>query len=149
VLDPFLRQFVLLNDLTTDIASALGRFHSLSALKTFEQMKDEVKKLCREITVRSPRRGLQSDFRLIHDEKVEVILDRGTWLDWFVEQESGRIRQNIIDYQKRGGRMPSRGFDASPGSLAREVIEGIKNSREDAGGVGIEVGVFVIKGSVS
>jgi hypothetical protein len=60
----------------------------------------------------------------------------------------GRLRQNMIDYQKAGGRMPARGFDASPGSLAREVVEGIKSSREGAGGIGVEVGVFVIQRSV-
>lgn len=148
VLDPFLRQFVLLNNLTTDAAAALGKLAALPSLKTFEEMEVQLTGLCDELTQHAPRRGLlRGQFSMIYSEKVEVTLDRVTWLTWFIEQESARLRQDIVDYQKAGGRMPSRGFDASPGSLAREVIEGIKGSREEAGGVGIEVGVFVIRRS--
>lgn len=147
VLDPFLRQFVLLNNLTTNAAAALGKLAALPKLKTFEEMEEKLTSLCRDLTQRAPGRGLRGQFSLIHTEKAEVTLDRLTWVGWFIEQESARLRQDIVDYQKAGGRMPARGFDASPGSLAREVIEGIKSSREDAGGVGIEVGVFVIRRS--
>lgn len=148
VLDPFLRQFVLLNGLTTNVASALGSMAALPKLKTFEEMHSHLQNLCVALTPRAPGRGLRGDFSVIHAEKAEVVLDRMTWMGWFIEQESSRLRQDIIEYQKAGGRMPARGFDASPGSLAREVVEGIKSSREEAGGVGIEVGVFVIRRAV-
>jgi hypothetical protein len=148
ILEPFLRQFVLLNGLTADVATAMGSLSAVPKLKTFEEMHAQLQILCSELTPRAPGRGLRGDFSVIHAEKVEVVLDRRTWMSWFVEQESTRIRQNIIDYQKAGGRMPARGFDASAGSLAREVVDGIETSREEAGGVGIEVGVFVIRRAV-
>ena len=148
VVDPFLRQFVLLNNLTTNVADALGRLEALPQMKTFEEMEAALRNLCADLTQRAPRRGFPGEYNVIQAEKTEVILDRMTWMSWFLEQESARLRQNIVDYQKAGGRMPTRGFDASPGSLAREVVEGIKNSKVDSGGVGIEVGVFVVRRSV-
>ena len=148
ILDPFLRQFILLNNLTTNAAAAMGKIAALPHMKTFEEMETKLRTLCCDLTTRAPRRGLRGEYNVIHAEKTEVTLDRMTWMGWFIEQESVRLRQDIIEYQKSGGRMPNRGFDASPGSLAREVVEGIKNSREEAGGVGIEVGVFVIRRSV-
>jgi hypothetical protein len=148
VLDPFLRQFVLLNNLTTDAAAALGRLAALPRMTTFEEMAEKLKNLCGDLTQRAPGRGLRGEYKVVLAEKAEVTLDRVTWMGWFIEQESARLRQNMIEYQKAGGRMPTRGFDASPGSLAREVVEGIKSSREEAGGVGIEVGVFVVRRSI-
>ncbi len=148
VIDPFLRRFVLLNNLTVDVAAAMGKIVALPKMKTFEEMEATLHDLCRDLTQRVPGRGVRGEYHVLHAEKAEVTLDRPTWVEWFVEQESARLRQNIIDYQKGGGRMPARGFDATPGALAREVVEGIKNSKEEAGGVGIEVGVFVIRRSI-
>ena len=148
IIDPFLRRFVLLNNLTVDVAAAMGKLAALPKLKTFKEMETTLRNLCRDLTQRVPGRGMQGEFQVIHADKAEVTLDRPTWMGWFIEQESARLRQNIVEYQKAGGRMPTRGFDATPGSLAREVVEGIKNSKEEAGGAGIEVGVFVIRRSI-
>lgn len=148
IIDPYLRRFVILNNLTVDVADAMGKLAALPKMKTFEEMETGLRDLCQGLTQRAPARGIRGTYKVIHAEKNEVILDRTTWMGWFLEQESARLRQNIIEYQKAGGRMPSRGFDATPGSLAREVVEGIKNSKEEAGGAGIEVGVFVIRRSV-
>ena len=143
VLDPFVRQFVSLNNMTTNVAAAMGDHPAVDRMMTFEEMQERLKTLCQELTPRAPGRGLRGEFSVIHAEKAEVTLDRTTWLEWFIEQESGRLRQNIVDYQKAGGRMPT----ASPPSLAREVVEGIRKSKEEAGGVGIEVGVFIVRRS--
>ena len=151
VIDPFLRQFCLLNNLTTDAAARLGKVAALPAMMNFEAMTDSLRRLCLSLTHRAPAgREPRSGYHVIHAERVEITVERATWVDWFIEQETVRLRQDMIDYQKAGGRMPARGFDATPGSLAREVIEGIiKNSREvTAGNVGIEVGVFVLRRSM-
>ena len=144
VLDPFLRQFQLLNNLTMDVAAALGNIQSLACMPTFEEMHGRLTGLCQEKSQLLNHRGA-GIFEVIHAERVEIIIDRDTWINWFIQQESPRIRQKLIDYQKNGGRMPSSGFSATPGFLAREVVEGIMNSKEEAGGAGIEVGAFVVR----
>lgn len=145
ILDTLLRQFMLLRGLTTRAADALGRLESLEALMSFEQMQKALEKLCSELGPQLPPIGGRSEFTIAHTEQAEVILNRQTWIELFLAQESSRMRQDLIDYQKSGQRMPSQGFEASPAALAREVEDGIRSSKEHAGGIGIEVGVFVIQ----
>ncbi|RMZ77168.1 hypothetical protein DV737_g4502, partial [Chaetothyriales sp. CBS 132003] len=149
VIEPFLRQFCLLNDLTMDAASRMGKLAAVWAMMSFEDMSSCLDKLCIDLAERAPvGREPRSGYSVIHRDKVEMVIDRMTWVQWFVEQESARLRQDMVDYQKAGGRISARGFDATPASLAREVIEGISASTEAAGGVGIELGVFVIRRSM-
>lgn len=148
VLEPFIRQFVILNNLTTDAAVALGKTGAVDSIMEFEEMRKKLSELCESFAPIAPTPdGQRSTFQIVHSEKVEVVLDRQTWMEWFVEQEAPRMRQDLIDYQKAGGRMPAREFAASPAALVREVEEGLKSSRRTAGGTGIEIGVFVIRRS--
>jgi len=150
VIEPFLRQFVLLNNLFVSIAVNLGRMASLEGMKTFPELLQAVRQMCQALGQRAPARGIQSRYEVVHAETAEVVLKRNVWKEWFLEQEQPRLRQNMVDYHKAGGRMPSRvgQIETTPGMLAREVVEGIRSSREPAGDAGIEVGVFVIRRSM-
>lgn len=150
VIEPFLRQFILLNNLFVNIAVELGRMESLEGMKSFSELGHAVRQMCQALSQRASARGLQSRYEVVHDETTEVVLKRNVWKEWFLEQEQPRLRQNLVDYHKAGGRMPSRvgQIETTPSMLAREVADGIRASREPAGEVGIEVGVFVIRRSM-
>ncbi|KAL2431403.1 hypothetical protein ABEF95_007843 [Exophiala dermatitidis] len=147
VIEPFLRQFILLNSLYMELAIQLGRMAGVAGMKSFEEMRQLLEAMCRELGQRAPSRGLPSRYDVVHAETAEVVLDRALWKEWFVEQEQPRLRQNLVDYHKSGGRMPARRgqIEITPGMLAREVVDGIRHSREPAGEAGIEIGVFVIR----
>ena len=149
VIEPFLRRFILLNSLYTNVAAELGRMAAVDGMKTFADMTALLAAMCEALAQRAPARGLPSRYDIVHAETAEVVLDRALWKEWYIEQEKPRLRQNLVDYHKSGGRMPSRTgqFEVTPAMLAREVIEGIHQSRETAGNVGLEVGVFVIRRS--
>ncbi|OQV07934.1 hypothetical protein CLAIMM_12287 [Cladophialophora immunda] len=147
VIEPFLRQFILLNNLYTDIAIQLGRMEAVSSMKSFEELQALLSAMCEALSQRAPSRGLPSRYQIIHAETAEVVLDRALWKEWYIEQEQPRLRQNLVDYHKSGGRMPARSgrIEVTPGMLAREVVDGIRQSRETAGNVGVEVAVFVVR----
>ncbi|OAP59316.1 hypothetical protein AYL99_06614 [Fonsecaea erecta] len=147
VIEPFLRQFILLNNLYTDIAIQLGRMAAVASMKSFEEMQALLSTMCEALSQRAPSRGLPSRYQIIHAETAEVVLDRALWKEWYIEQEQPRLRQNLVDYHKSGGRMPARSgrIEVTPGMLAREVVDGIRQSRETAGDVGVEVAVFVVR----
>ena len=151
VIDPLLRRFCGLNDMSTNAAERLGKMAALQNMMAYETMSSRLATLCHELTSRAPAgRGPSSSYSVIHQEKTEVVLERSTWIEWFVEQETERMKQDLVNYQKDGGKMPSRRLDsATPYSLAREVIQDIRKSTDVAGGVGIELGVFVIRRSVN
>lgn len=150
VIEPFLRQFVLLNSLYMELAIKLGQMAGVAGMKSFEEIGHLLEAMCRDLGHRAPSRGLPSRYDIVHAETAEVVLDRSVWKEWYVEQEQPRLRQNLVDYHKSGGRMPTRQgqLEITPGMLAREVVEGIRHSRESAGNAGIEVGVFVIRRSL-
>lgn len=149
IIEPFLRQFILLNSLYTEVATDLGRMAAVTGMKSFEEMKVLLAAMCAALTQRAPSRGLPSRYEVVHAETAEVLLERTLWKDWYIEQEQPRLRQCLVDYHKSGGRMPARSgqIEITPGMLTREVIDGVRQSREAAGNVGLEVGVFVIRRS--
>ncbi|KAJ9610342.1 hypothetical protein H2200_005119 [Cladophialophora chaetospira] len=149
IIEPFLRQFILLNGLYTQIAVELGQMTAVRGMKTFEEMTSSLAAMCEALSQRGSARGLPSRYDIVHAETAEVVLDRALWKDWYIEQEKPRLRQNLVDYHKSGGRMPSRvgQIEVTAGMLAREVVDGIHQSREPAGNAGLQVGVFVIRRS--
>lgn len=151
IIEPFLRQFILVNGLYTHVAAKLGSMASVEEMKGFQEMERLVAAMCQRLNQRTtPPRNLPSRYEIVHAETAEVVLDSAIWRDWYVEQEQPRLRQNLVDYHKAGGRMPARSgqIEVTPGMLAREVVEGIRQSREAAGNVGMEVGVFVIRRTI-
>ena len=150
IIEPFLRQFILVNGLYAYAAANLGKMASVAGMKSFEEMERLVAAMCERLNQRSPPRSLPSRYEIVHAETAEVVLDSAIWRDWYIDQEQPRLRQNLVDYHKAGGRMPSRvgTIEVTPSMLAREVVDGIRQSRETAGHVGMEVGVFVIRRSM-
>lgn len=146
VIDPLLRQFILLNNLTSDAAAMMGVMTAVEQMLDFDEMKQKVESLCRNLTQRPAIRGQRSVYRVTQCESTSVVLDRATWVNWFVEQEQPRLRQNLVEYHKSGGRMPgaSGHKEITTGMLTREIVDGIQKSREVAGNADIEVGVFII-----
>jgi len=149
IVEPFLRQFVLLNNLYSDAAAALGRMAATESMFDFDEMSTHVQTMCQVMSQRPASRGLRGRYEIVHAETAQVILERSIWTDWYVEQEQARLRNDLVEYHKSGGRMPSpRGqVEVTTGMLAREVVEGIRNSKAAAGQAGIEVGVFLIRRS--
>jgi hypothetical protein len=147
IIAPFLRQFIILNSLYAELATELGNMSAIPEMKTFGEMEASLAALCEAVAAMVPTRGARSQYEIVHAEKAEVILDRTLWRDWYVEQETPRLKQNLVDYHKSGARMPSRSgrIEVTTGMLAREVIDGIRQSRHAAGDVGLEIGVFVIR----
>lgn len=146
IVDPFLRRFVMLNGLTSHAASSMGHMAAVDDMINFDQMQDRLESLCRALTARPAVRGQLSTYQITHSEAANVVLDRSTWLNWYVEQEQSRLRQNLVEYHQAGGRMPkSEGLrEVTVGMLIRDFIDGIKKSKEEAGEASIEMGVFVI-----
>ncbi|KIV78687.1 hypothetical protein PV11_06311 [Exophiala sideris] len=147
IIEPFLRQFILVNGLYTHVAANLGKMASVEGMKSFEEMERLVAAMCERLNQRSPPRSLPSRYEIVHAETAEVVLEGAIWKDWYIDQEQPRLRQNLVDYHKAGGRMPSRvgQIEVTTSMLAREVVDGIRQSRETAGNAGMEVGVFVIR----
>lgn len=148
ILEPLLRQFVFYNNLYTDIASTLGHMGAVDGMLGFEQLKSKIRRLCNELSRRGlPRSGPRSTFTIVHSSIGEAILDGSTWRDAYIHQEQARMRKNLVDYQKMGGRMPEPvgHREITHGMLVRQVTDGLKASREGAGGKAVELGVFVIR----
>ncbi|KPI44095.1 uncharacterized protein AB675_6587 [Cyphellophora attinorum] len=145
ILDPLLRRIISLRGLTTRAGEALGRMDALDVMMDFDDMQSAIERICRGLEARSTAAGRASHFTLEHAERIEVVLEKRTWIQQFIAQESSRMKQDLIDYQKSGQRMPAKDFEASPAALAREVEDGIRNSTEASGGIGIEMGVYVIR----
>lgn len=148
ILDPLLREMSILRGLDTDAAQRLGSMDSIESMIDFDQMKGKVKVLCSNMSERSQALSIRSSYELVHCETTELVLGRSTWITWFVDQEHQRLKQNLVDYHKDGGRLPQGDGGSSEltaGMLTREIIDGLQKSKHETGGDGIEVGVFVIR----
>lgn len=148
ILDPLLREMSILRGLDTDAAQKLGSMDAIESMLEFDAMKSKIENLCTNMSERSRALPARSSYNLVHCEAAEVVLDQSTWMTWFVEQEQQRLKQNLVDYHKDGGRLPEGDGGSSEltaGMLTREIIEGLQKSKKKAGNVGIEVGMFVIQ----
>lgn len=139
-----LGRLMLLRYLSVEAADALDDLESLSTLMSFEKMRQAVEELCSKLAAEQPAIDGHSCFSLIHAEQTEVVLNRRVWIELFLEQELPRMRQILTDHQKSEPIARSNEFEGSVPALARELEDGIRNSAEHAGGIGIEVGVFVV-----
>lgn len=148
VLDPLLREMTILRNLNTNAAERLGKMRALDSMLDFGDTKDRLQGLCTAMNDRGNIKKSRSAFVLAHGETAHVVLDRDTWMTWFVEQEQSRMKQDLVEYHKAGGRLPEgKGgkTDITPGMLTREIVEGLRKSTTAAGNHNIEVGIFVIR----
>jgi hypothetical protein len=150
VLDPYLREFIFVNTLFFQLGTTLGTMSAVESMLEFETMEVKVQGLCRALSRKTSLRGGPSSmFTLVHSGKGESTIDNKTWKEWFVNQEMARIKENLFEYAKSGGRMPPdlNHYQLTPSVLARQVVNGIQDSTRVSGGVPIELGMFVIERS--
>lgn len=148
VMDPFLREFIFLNNLYFQLGTTLGSMSAVSSMLEFDDMEDRLRGLCRAVSNKASfRGGPRSVFTVLHSSKGASAIDSKTWKEWFVNQEISRIKENLFEYAKMGGRMPPElnHHQLTPSVLARQVVEGIQDSSRISGGVPIELGIFVIE----
>ncbi|KAK2805255.1 hypothetical protein FQN50_006280 [Emmonsiellopsis sp. PD_5] len=166
ILDPLLRQMVVVNELSADIGKALGCMPAIAQMDDFETMQDNVIRLCNNLNQREPMpgqlsAGRGSRFNMVYSSKGQVRMTRQSWTEWYIQQETPRAREILNGYWRTGHRLPVSNMAATGSrkpqnrevtypSLLQEIVEGIRRRSYSEGvepGQGLEVGVFVIRRS--
>ncbi|KAF7169323.1 hypothetical protein CNMCM5623_002097 [Aspergillus felis] len=156
ILDPLLRQLVVVNELSADIGRYLGKLSSVSQMEDFDTLKHNLSSLCRALSSSS------SQFSIVDARKGSAYLDRNLWTEWYIHQEKARMKEVLSLYSQNGRRLPTHKATsniANPYILAAdkevtsamllgEIIDGIRRRPyESEPRDGIELGVFVIRRS--
>lgn len=157
ILDPLLRAMVVVNGLSHDLSSSLGRMAAVDTLPSHETLKRRIQILCATLTQRSHSlerfHGKRAAFHLMYSAKKEADLDREVWAkDWWAKQEKPKIRTVVTRYAneamaKRSNEHASQ--DRTPTHLVQELLDGVTSKPYSGDGPtkGVEVSVFVIKRS--
>lgn len=156
ILDPLLRQLVVVNEMSADIGRYLGKLSSVSHLEDFDTMKENLSQLCESLSSSSSR------FSVVDARKGSVNPDRNTWTEWYIHQEKARMKEVLSVYWQNGRRLPAskvsnmasnyllENKEVTSAMLLGEILDGIRRRPygEDMGTPdGIELGVFVIRRS--
>ncbi|OAX81735.1 hypothetical protein ACJ72_03920 [Emergomyces africanus] len=177
ILDPLLRQMVVVNELSADISKALGSMPAIDEMEDFETMQSNILQLCedlkrRESILAGPSPTRRSRFSLVYGGKGEIRMDLKSWIEWYIQQETPRAKDILNGYWRAGYQIPTNHHMASAGtrkpgnrdmsgpSLLQVLFQGIRNrAAADSAGTGnadangshlgqsLEVGVFVIRRS--
>lgn len=146
LLDPLLRTLVVFHNMSADLGLNVGRLEALEHMLSFENMAGAIRRLLRAMSNSTQIPGLsQAKFQLMVSDRRTVQLERRAWQDWWLYQENGRIRRAVMDYWKRGHRIP---MGLTEGTIVREILDGIKQrsyDRDQEPQDGVEVGVFCIR----
>ncbi|KAK4974048.1 hypothetical protein LTR66_011110 [Elasticomyces elasticus] len=153
ILDPLLRAMVVVNGLSADLSSSLGKMAAVDSLPDHATMRSRIARLCRDLSKSSAsleklHRG-RATFELVHEATEKVVLDRKVWAnEWWIKQEKPRVRETVTKYFRLARRLPAES-EIMPTHLIQEILEGVANRPYQAAAPtsGIEVGVFVIKRS--
>lgn len=151
ILDPFLREFIFVNQLFFQLGTTLGTMSAVDSMLSFETMEAKVQSLCKALSkkllLRGGPGGPTSVYTVVDSSKGASTIAGKTWKEWFVNQELPRIKENLFEYAKSGGRMPPEDghYQKTPSVLARHVVNAIQESTLVSGGVPIELGMFVIE----
>lgn len=148
LLDPILRELVVLRGLATTLAESLGRMSAADVLVEFDEMQKKVERLCSKMNQRHDILNSRSAFILSHSQTCKVSLSNDTWMNWYVDQEFPRLKQDMIEYRINGGRLArsvSGSSEMTEAALAREITSSLMKSAKLEPAEAIEVGVFVIK----
>lgn len=150
LLDPLLRQLVVVNGFSADVSRDLGRLEAVNYMDDFDTMKTNVEGLCRKLS------GETAKFTVIEAGTGRASLDRNLWTEWYIQQERPRMKSLLSrSWQISGGRHTptlnspeTSGGQLSSSMLLSEIIEGIKRRQYETFPKGdIELGVFVIRRS--
>ncbi|EEQ84100.2 uncharacterized protein BDCG_00905 [Blastomyces dermatitidis ER-3] len=168
ILDPLLRQMVVVNELSADISKALGSMPAIAEMDDFEAMQNNILRLCenlrqRESSLAGPAPTRSSRFTLVYGGKGEICMDRKSWIEWYIQQETPRARDILNGYWRVGYQLPTSLTASSQGtrqqgnreisgpSLLQVLFQGLRNraSIDMSADLGksMEVGVFVIRRS--
>ena len=148
ILDPILRSVITSHCLSADIGIKVGKMSAIEHLLTFEGLKRKISLLLKALG-RGTGSLTKGRYSLVHARNAGVLLPRKVWSEWYVKQESPRIRHITTEYINRAIRLPQEEH-VSYAVLTREIVEGIVGRRygrgEEPGDDSvIEVGFFVIR----
>ncbi|PYH40150.1 uncharacterized protein BP01DRAFT_359442 [Aspergillus saccharolyticus JOP 1030-1] len=160
ILDPLLRQLVVVNELSTDIGRYLGKLSSVSHLDDFDTMREHLAQLCGSLSSSS------SQFSVVDARKGSAHLDRELWTEWFIHQEKARMKEVLSVYWQNGRRLPAtkavsnvsstnyilEDKEVTSAMLLGEILDGIRRrpyGEDSEPHDGVELGVFVIRRSHS
>ncbi|RAL07715.1 uncharacterized protein BO97DRAFT_429096 [Aspergillus homomorphus CBS 101889] len=160
ILDPLLRQLVVVNELSTDIGRYLGKLSSVSHMDDFDTMRENISQLCGSLSSSS------SQFHIVDARKGSAHLDRELWTEWFIHQEKARMKEVLSVYWQNGRRLPAtkavsnvsstnyilEDKEVTSAMLLGEILDGIRRrpyGEDSDPHDGVELGVFVIRRSHS
>ncbi|KAL4897295.1 hypothetical protein BDV59DRAFT_170271 [Aspergillus ambiguus] len=157
ILDPLLRQLVVVNELSADIGRYLGKLASVAHMEDFDTMRDHLLQLCDSLSSSSSR------FSVVDARKGSVHLDRHVWTEWYIHQEKSRMKEVLSLYWQNGRRLPANkrmsnvsstylleDKEVTSAMLLGEILDGIRRrpyGEEMEPRDGVELGVFVIRRS--
>ncbi|KAI9811766.1 MAG: hypothetical protein M1827_005311 [Pycnora praestabilis] len=155
ILDPILRAMVVVNEFSADLANMLGRMEAVEQMLEFDALRRKLGLLCRQLNRDSTMTrctdhsgaAVNTKYSVVYSEKEEMEIHRKTWSDWWVQQETSRVREGMGRYFRKARRLPP-DSDVAPINLIREIIDGVTSrpyEKDSAPKSGIEVGVFVIQ----
>ena len=149
LLDNLLRTMVIVNDMSSDLADNLGRMPAVSKMLDFEEMKERVNSLCQWMSRGTSSPSRQPEYTLVYAHAGETPLERAAWSEWFLQQETPRMKAALKSYWQRGQKLPASTDGVIPATLLRDVKICIEEGKYEDGEPrsGIEVGVFVIRRS--
>lgn len=154
ILDPMLRSMCVINGLSVDLGSSLGKMCAVDSMHSHDSLQLNISQLCHKLNQQSNHlerfHHRPATFSLDYASKQEVKLERRVWAEsWWVKQEKSRVRDVVSKYFRMSRRLPP-DADVTPTNLIHEVLDGVMsrpygNAPEPV--KGIEVSVFVIKRS--
>lgn len=149
LLDSLLRTMVVVHDMSSDLASSLGRMPAVNQMLSFEEMKAKVHALCHHLSRRTSSPSRRGEYSMVYANAGETPLDRRAWSEWFLQQETPRMKAILKSYWQRGKKLPTASESVIPATLMRDVKICIEEGKYEEGEPqsGIEVGVFVIRRS--
>ncbi|KKA24323.1 Uncharacterized protein T310_1650 [Rasamsonia emersonii CBS 393.64] len=155
ILDPLLRQLVVVNGLSADVGRSLGKLAAVNGMDDFDTMRANLVQLCEKISSPSSR------FTVVEAGRGAAFLDRNLWTEWYIQQERSRMKDVLSVYWQNGRSLPGNSpvssnslvvadKEVTSAMLLGEILDGIKKRPygDDVGPrEGVELGVFVIRRS--
>ncbi|KAL4809990.1 hypothetical protein BDV18DRAFT_130052 [Aspergillus unguis] len=157
ILDPLLRQLVVVNELSAEIGRYLGKVSAVAQMDDFETMRENIEHLCGALSSSS------SQFNIVDARKGNVRLDRKLWSEWYIHQDKARMKEVISLYWQNSRRPGSKSTALNTSSYHRleakevtsamllsEILDGIRRrpyGEEMEPRDGVELGIFVIRRS--
>ncbi|KAL5340146.1 hypothetical protein BJX70DRAFT_397162 [Aspergillus crustosus] len=156
ILDPLLRQLVVVNELSAEIGRYLGKVSAVSHMDDYDTMRENLDHLCDALSSSSSR------FNIVDARKGTVRLDRKLWSEWYIHQDKARMKEVISLYWQNSRRLPAaksvpntsnyhrlEAKEVTSAMLLSEILDGIRKRPygEAEPRDGVELGIFVIRRS--